>query len=133
MWGSLTNNAVRIVAIALSTIALLGFYLGVRGAMPAGRSSDDDAPAATTTGPVQEVQPIQEVMPPPPVPETKAEDANATNSAADKDEDEDEEVTPLPPPKTVRPPPANVIEAPDPIGNLIAQPPVEEAPEPVPF
>ena len=136
MWGSLTNNAVKGVALLLAAVALLGFYLGVRGAMPAASGPEESAPAATTTGPVQDVQPIQEVIPPPPVPEPKAEDANvAANKTADGDEDEEEaEPAPLPPPvKTPRPPATNSAPA-DPIGNLIQQPPPEEAPpEPVPF
>lgn len=134
MWGSLTNNAVKGVAALLAIVALLGFYLGVRGAMPASGAAEDTAPVATTTGPVQDVQPIQEIIPPPPVP--KAEDANlAANKAAEEDDEEDEErVTPLPPPVTyARPPSANTAPA-DPIGNLIQEPPPEETPpEQVPF
>lgn len=133
MWGSLTNNAVKGVAALLAAVALLGFYLGVRGAMPAGDDREESAPVATTTGPVQDVQPIQEVIPPPPVPEPKAEDANvAANKTADEDEDEEEAALP-PPTKSVRPPAANTALA-DPIGNLIQAPPPEEAPpEEVPF
>lgn len=132
MWGSLTNNAVRGVAILLAVVALLGFYLGVRGAMPTSNDTEESAPAAAATGPVQEVQPIQEVIPPPPVPEPKAEEANvAANKAAD--EDEDEPASPPPPVKTPRPPATNSAPA-DPIGNLIQQPPPEETPpELVPF
>lgn len=136
MWGSLTNNAVKGVALLLAAVALLGFYLGVRGAMPTSNDAEESAPAATTTGPVQDVQPIQEIIPPPPAPEPKAEDANvAANKAAEEEDDEEEdEPAPLPPPvKTPRPPATNSAPA-DPIGNLIQQPPPEESPpEPVPF
>lgn len=138
MWGSLTNTAVRIVAIALAIVALLGFYLGIRGAMPTNDGPEDsDAPVAAATGPVQEVQPIQEVIPPPPVaPPPKTEDANAA-AAKPADEDEVEPapvVTPLPPPKTVRPPPAANTAPADPIGNLIqSPPPAEPPPDEVPF
>ena len=139
MWGSLTNNAVKGVALLLAAVALLGFYLGVRGAMPAASDAEESAPAAaSTTGPVQDVQPIQEIIPPPPAPEPKAADANlAANKAAEEDEDDEDEAdepAPLPPPvKTPRPPATNSAPA-DPIGNLIQQPPPEETPpEPVPF
>jgi hypothetical protein len=136
MWGSLTNSAVKGVALLLTAIALLGFYLGVRGAMPTSRDSEENAPAASSTGPVQDVQPIQEVIPPPPIPEPKAEDANlAAEKAAEEEAEEDEDpITPLPPPTSyARPPAANTAPA-DPIGNLIQEPPPEETPpEPVPF
>ena len=136
MWGSLTNNAVRTVAIVLAAVALLGFYLGVRGAMPTAAGSDEGAPAAATTGPVQDVQPIQEVIPPPPVPETNTADANTpANKAVDEDDDEEAAEAPAlaPPTKYARPPAANTAPA-DPIGNLIQEPPPEETPpEQVPF
>lgn len=141
MWGSLTNNAVKGVAVLLAAVALLGFYLGVRGAMPASGGAEESAPAASTTGPVQDVQPIQEVIPPPPVPEPKAEDANlAANKAAEEDEDEPEEEEPAPEPapppppvKTAPRPPAGNTAPADPIGNLIQAPPEEAEPAPVPF
>lgn len=134
MWGSLTNNAVKTVAVVLAVVALLGFYLGVRGAMPVGGDADKGAPAAATTGPVQDVQPIQEVIPPPPVPAANAADANTSASkTADEDEDEAEEPALPPPAKYAPPPSANAAPA-DPIGNLIQEPPAEETPpEQVPF
>ncbi|MCC7268670.1 MAG: hypothetical protein IT546_15215 [Caulobacteraceae bacterium] len=134
----MTNNAVRGVAVLLAAVALLGFYLGVRGAMPTARDADERAPAATTaSGPVQDAQPIQEVIPPPPVPEPKAADANLAASKADEEEADEEEAAPAPPPpppvKAARPPAVNSAPA-DPIGNLIQAPPPEENPsEPVPF
>lgn len=139
MWGSLTNNAVRGVALLLAAVALLGFYLGVRGAMPTSAGADESAPAASTTGPVQDAQPIQEVIPPPPVPEPKAEEANlAANKAADEDQEDEEEpepepAPPPPPVKTAPRPPAGNTAPSDPIGNLIQAPPEEAAPAPVPF
>ena len=127
MWASLTNTALRGVAIALAAVALLGFYLGIRGALPSGATvAETGLPAAVANGPVQEVQPIQDVVPPPPAPEPKAEAANAAaaNAAAEQEEE------PPPPAKIVprAPPQTNIVEPQDPIGNLISPPQKAEEP-----
>jgi hypothetical protein len=115
------TKVVRGVLAFLGFCAVLGFFMGIRGAMPGNVDPDyDSAPLSTPSGVVVEATPVGEnalVTP---------NDMALNEEAKEEAEEEEKEATPEPAPPTLAPEPsaAPKEEAPpaDPVGELIAPP-----------
>lgn len=126
MMGDRTK-LLRGVLAFLAGCAVLGFAMGLRGAIPAAESDyDADAPLSTTSGVVVDAAPVVDTAPPA-VEQPPAEE-EATDEEAPAEEKKAEAPTP-PPPAATRPAPPPVPEPKeepppaDPVGDIIAPPP----------
>ena len=117
------TKVVRGVVAFLAGCALLGLFMGLRGALPGNVDPDyaSDAPLSTPSGVVVEAAPVTDN------PVVVTNDV-ATNDVEENEEAAEEEVRPAPEPapepQPVVPTPAPKEEAPpaDPVGDLIQQP-----------
>ncbi len=113
----------RWVVLFLMGCALLGFFMGLKGALPRGEpgSIDSGPPAAPTDGVVIEAAPLEEaIVTPPAEDEEKAEAPKPEEKAEEPKAPEPKVLAPPPPAPKEEPPPA------DPVGDLL------EAPAPPP-
>lgn len=120
MWASRTKLLRGVVAFLIGC-AVLGFIMGLKGALPRGGAQpiDSGPPAAPSDGVIIEAAPIEEdiVIPPEKDEKDKAGPKEAEKTA------EPEKTAPEP--KTVTPPPVPKEEPPpsDPVGELLEAPP----------
>jgi len=117
------TKLLRGVLVFLAACAVLGFVMGLRGAMPAGDIDYGDAATTEASQVVVEAAPVEDI--PPPVAE---EEPKAREEAEEEPEPEPEpqpEPEPEPKPKAAPTPPAPKEEPPpaDPVGDLIQAPP----------
>ena len=121
----------RGVVVFLVGCAVLGFIMGVKGALPRGgvTSVASGPPAAPTSGVVIEAAPLEEAIVTPPAEEEKADEEEKAEPEKAKEPEKKAEPVEAPKAKTEPepPPPAPKEEAPsdDPVGDLIAPPPPE--------
>ena len=116
------TKVVRGVMAFLAGCALLGLFMGLRGALPGNVDPDYEsaAPVSTPSGVVVEASPVAENL----LVATNA----ATNEAATNEVEEEEETTEAPaaptpaPTAPVTPVPKEEAPPADPVGDLIEQP-----------
>ena len=113
------TKVVRGVLAFLAGCALLGLFMGLRGALPGNVDPEyESSPVSTPSGVVVEAAPVTDTAP-------VVTNDNATNDVEAEEEEAEEEVRPAPQPEPVVPAtPAPKEEAPpaDPVGDLIEQP-----------
>jgi hypothetical protein len=120
MWASRTKLLRGVVAFLIGC-ALLGFIMGLKGALPRGGTEpiDSGPPAAPTDGVIIEAAPIEEEVIAPADKDGDDEPAKEAEKAAEPEK--------APEPKTAAPPPppAPKEEPPpsDPVGELLEAPP----------
>ena len=114
------TKVVRGVLAFLAGCALLGLFMGLRGALPGNVDPEyESSPVSTPSGVVVEAAPVTDS------PALVATNDTATNDVEEKDEAAEEEASPEPEPAPDIPAtPAPKEEAPpaDPVGELIEQP-----------
>ena len=114
------TKVVRGVLAFLAGCALLGLFMGLRGALPGNVDPDyaSDAPLSTPSGVVVEAAPVADNA-------LVATNEVATNEVEEEEEEAEEEERPAPAPEPeALATPAPKEEAPpaDPVGELIEQP-----------
>ncbi len=125
------TKLLRGVLIFLAGCAVLGFVMGLRGALPAGDIGYGDEASPVSSGVVVEASPVQDIPPPtvqeqPQAKEEAAEEPAEPEAPAAEPEPEPKP-EPKPAPKPAPPPkPAPKEEPPpaDPVGDLIQGPAV---------
>ena len=113
------TKVVRGVLAFLAGCALLGLFMGLRGALPGNVDPEyESSPVSTPSGVVVEAAPVTENA-------LVATNEVATNEVEEEEEEAEEEERPAPAPEPEAPAtPAPKEEAPpaDPVGDLIQQP-----------
>ena len=113
------TKVVRGVLAFLAGCALLGLFMGLRGALPGNVDPEyESSPVSTPSGVVVEAAPVTENA-------LVATNEVATNEVEEEEEEAEEEERPAPAPEPEAPAtPAPKEEAPpaDPVGELIEQP-----------
>ena len=113
------TKVVRGVLAFLAGCALLGLFMGLRGALPGNVDPEyESSPVSTPSGVVVEAAPVTENA-------LAATNEVATNEVEEEEEEAEEEERPAPAPEPEAPAtPAPKEEAPpaDPVGELIEQP-----------
>lgn len=126
MWRTRTK-LLRGVVVFLIGCAILGFFMGVKGALPRGGAVavDPGPPPAPTEGVIIEAAPMEEAIATPPATEDEPEAAEPEAKEKPKEPEKkapEPKAEPAPPPAPrEEPPPA------DPVGDLLDPPAPPEA------
>ena len=114
------TKVVRGVMAFLIGCAVLGLFMGLRGALPGNVDPDyaSDAPLSTPSGVVVEAAPVADNA-------LVATNDTATNDVEEKEEEAEEEAAPAPEPEpepAATPAPKEEAPPADPVGDLIETP-----------
>jgi outer membrane biosynthesis protein TonB len=124
----MTSNRTKLlrgVLVFLVGCAVLGFVMGLRGAMPAGDIDYEDAATTQASNVVVEAAPMEDALPP----QSAAEEEPAAREEPEEEAAPEPQAEPEPAPKPEpkpkpAPQPAPKEEPrPDPVGDLIPVPP----------